>query len=72
MFETVNLVAYLFIGPGGQFTDDHLSTVDVLRALPGLVIITGFIWATEALRLYFVVQALNFPGVQLGLSGAVC
>ena len=42
-----------------------------LRALPGLVIITGFIWATEALRLYFVVQALNFPGVQLGLSGAV-
>ena len=42
-----------------------------LRALPGLVIITGFIWAMEALRLYFVVQALNFPGVQLGLSGAV-
>jgi glycosyltransferase 2 family protein len=42
-----------------------------LRALPGLIIITGFIWATEALRLYFVVQALNFPGVQLGLSGAV-
>jgi uncharacterized protein (TIRG00374 family) len=42
-----------------------------LRALPGLIVLTGGIWATEALRLYFVVQALNFPGVQLGLSGAV-
>ena len=42
-----------------------------LRALPRLIVITGFIWATEALRLYLVVQALNFPGVQLGLSGAV-
>jgi uncharacterized protein (TIRG00374 family) len=42
-----------------------------LRALPRLVVITGFIWATEALRLYLVVQALNFPGVSLGLSGAV-
>jgi uncharacterized protein (TIRG00374 family) len=42
-----------------------------LRALPRLMVITGFIWATEALRLYLVVQALNFPGVSLGLSGAV-
>ncbi len=42
-----------------------------LRALPRLVVITGMIWATEALRLYLVVQALNFPGVSLGLSGAV-
>ena len=42
-----------------------------IRALPRLVVITGLIWATEALRLYLVVQALNFPGVQLGLSGAV-
>ena len=42
-----------------------------LRALPRLVVITGLIWGTEALRLYLVVQALNFPGVQLGLSGAV-
>jgi uncharacterized protein (TIRG00374 family) len=41
------------------------------RALPGLVVITGFIWATEALRLYFVVEALGFPDVSLGLSGAV-
>jgi glycosyltransferase 2 family protein len=42
-----------------------------LRALPRLVVITGLIWATESLRLYFVVQALAFPGVTLGLSGAV-
>ena len=42
-----------------------------LRALPRLIVITGFIWSTEALRLYLVVRALNFPGVELGLSGAV-
>jgi uncharacterized protein (TIRG00374 family) len=42
-----------------------------LRALPRLIVVTGLIWATESLRLYLVVQALAFPGVQLGLSGAV-
>ena len=41
-----------------------------LRALPGLVILTGLIWATEATRLYLVVQALGLPGVHLGISGA--
>ena len=41
-----------------------------IRALPGLVIVTGLIWATEAFRLYFVVQALGFHDVALGLSGA--
>ena len=41
-----------------------------IRALPGLVILTGLIWATEALRLYFVVLALGFHDVGLGLSGA--
>ena len=41
-----------------------------IRALPGLVMVTGLIWATEALRLYFVVGALGFPDVGLGLSGA--
>ena len=41
-----------------------------LRALPRLVVITGFIWATEAMRLYFVVQALGLPEVHLGISGA--
>jgi uncharacterized protein (TIRG00374 family) len=41
-----------------------------LRALPRLVVITGFIWATEAMRLYLVVQALGLPEVHLGISGA--
>lgn len=41
-----------------------------LRALPRLVIVTGLIWTTEAMRLYLVVQALGLPDVQLGISGA--
>jgi len=41
-----------------------------LRALPRLVVITGLIWATEAMRLYLVVQALGLPDVHLGISGA--
>jgi uncharacterized protein (TIRG00374 family) len=41
-----------------------------LRALPRLVVITGLIWATEATRLYLVVQALGLPDVHLGISGA--
>jgi uncharacterized protein (TIRG00374 family) len=41
-----------------------------LKALPRLVVITGFIWATEAMRLYLVVQALGLPDVHLGISGA--
>jgi glycosyltransferase 2 family protein len=41
-----------------------------IRALPRLVLITGFIWATEAIRLYLVVEALGLPGVHLGISGA--
>ena len=39
--------------------------------LPGLALLSVAIWMTEALRLYFVVMALNFPGVELGISGAV-
>jgi glycosyltransferase 2 family protein len=42
-----------------------------LRRLPILALLTGSIWMTEGLRLFFVVQALSFPGVELGLSGAV-
>jgi uncharacterized protein (TIRG00374 family) len=41
-----------------------------LRALPRLVVVTGLIWATEAMRLYLVVAALGFPDVELGISGA--
>ncbi len=40
------------------------------RALPVLGLTTVAIWATEALRLAFVVAALGFPDVSLGLSGA--
>jgi len=41
-----------------------------LRSLPLLGVLTGLIWATEGLRLWFVVQALALPGVSLGVSGA--
>jgi len=41
-----------------------------LGALPRLVILTGFIWATEATRLFLVVQALGLADVHLGISGA--
>lgn len=40
-----------------------------LRGLPWLGLLTGLIWATEALRLYFVIQALGFGDLGLGLSG---
>jgi uncharacterized protein (TIRG00374 family) len=40
------------------------------RQVPLLAVLTAFIWATEALRLYLVIQALGFSDVQLGISGA--
>ena len=52
-----------------RFEQGVFSSVG-LRRLPGLVVITGLVWATEGTRLYLVVQALAFPDVQLGLSGA--
>ena len=42
-----------------------------LHQLPVLAVLTGAIWMTESLRLYFVVQALGFADVSLGISGAV-
>ena len=39
------------------------------RKLPLLAVITVAIWATEAMRLYCVILALNFP-ITLGISGA--
>ncbi len=41
-----------------------------MRALPGLVVLTGLIWATEAARLYLVIEALGMKDVHLGISGA--
>jgi hypothetical protein len=42
-----------------------------LRGLPVLGLLTFMIWATEALRLYFVVRSLGFADVDLGFSGAM-
>jgi uncharacterized protein (TIRG00374 family) len=53
-----------------RFEEGVFGAVGV-RQLPALAIVTVVIWSTEAIRLYLVVQALNFPGVELGLSGAV-
>ena len=41
------------------------------RQRPGLAILGVAIWMTEAMRLFFVVKALGFPDVELGISGAV-
>ena len=40
------------------------------RQLPGLIVITGLIWATEGMRLFLVIQALGFQDVNVGISGA--
>ena len=40
------------------------------RTLGPLVGLTFLIWATEGLRLWFVIQALGLPGVSMGISGA--
>ena len=52
-----------------RFEEGVFSAVG-LRALPGLVIITGLIWTTEAVRLLLVVGAFGFSDVHLGISGA--
>jgi uncharacterized protein (TIRG00374 family) len=41
------------------------------RGLPLLGLLTCVIWMTEALRLFFVMKALGFSDVDLGLSGAM-
>jgi uncharacterized protein (TIRG00374 family) len=40
------------------------------RNLPVIAILTALIWATEAMRLYLVIQALGFSEVEIGISGA--
>jgi uncharacterized protein (TIRG00374 family) len=40
------------------------------RQLPPLGVLTVLVWATEGLRFFFVVKALGYPGVDLGLSGS--
>lgn len=41
------------------------------RQLPALGLITGAIWGCESMRLFFVIQALGFTDIHLGLSGVV-
>jgi uncharacterized protein (TIRG00374 family) len=52
-----------------RFEEGVFSAIG-LRALPRLVVVTGLVWTTEAMRLYLVVGALAFPDVSLGISGA--
>jgi uncharacterized protein (TIRG00374 family) len=53
-----------------RFEEGVFGSVGV-RGMPLLCLMTGVIWMTEALRLYLVVRALNFTGVDLGFSGAL-
>jgi uncharacterized protein (TIRG00374 family) len=41
------------------------------RGLPMLGVLTVLIWMSEAMRLYFVIRALGFADVDLGISGAM-
>jgi glycosyltransferase 2 family protein len=58
-------------GPIVEFYDRFEEGVFSIspRQLPLLAIITGFVWATEAMRLYLVILALGFD-INLGISGA--
>jgi glycosyltransferase 2 family protein len=48
--------------------EDGVFSISPSR-LPLLAVVTALIWATEAMRLYLVVQALGFD-ITLGISGA--
>jgi glycosyltransferase 2 family protein len=41
------------------------------RSIPVILLFTGMIWLLEGLRLYFVILALDLPGVNLGISSAI-
>lgn len=49
--------------------EEGIFSVD-RRTMPKILIVTGLIWTTEALRLLFVVEAMGFDDVTLGISGA--
>lgn len=53
-----------------RFEEGVFGSVGV-RGMPMLGLLTGLIWLTEALRLYLVVRALSFTGLDLGFSGAL-
>ena len=52
-----------------RFEEGVFAAVGI-SALPKLAVITAMIWTTEAMRLFLVVEALGFPDVHLGISGA--
>jgi uncharacterized protein (TIRG00374 family) len=52
-----------------RFEEGVFNAVD-RRYLPVIGVVTVMIWMTEALRLWFVIQALGFDDVNLGISGA--
>jgi glycosyltransferase 2 family protein len=62
-------VPHRFLELYDRFEEGVFSSIG-LSALPRLVVVTGLIWGTEAMRLYLVVQALGFPDIHLGISGA--
>ena len=49
--------------------EEGLFSVD-RRSLFPIAVATVLIWTTEALRLYFVIQAMGFPDTNIGISGA--
>ena len=51
-----------------RFEEGVFNSVGI-KGLPGLGLLTVAIWATEAMRLGFVILALGFPGLNLGVSG---
>ena len=50
--------------------EEGIFSVD-RRSLPVVIVVTVAIWMTEALRLLFVVEALGFSDIHLGISGAI-
>jgi uncharacterized protein (TIRG00374 family) len=62
-------VPHRFVELYDRFEEGVFGAVG-LRHLPPLVVLTGLIWGTEAMRLYLVVAALGYPDVSLGISGA--
>lgn len=58
-----------FLALYDKFEEGVFGAIGV-RHLPPLLVLTAMIWATEGLRLFFVIKALGYPDVDLGLSGA--
>jgi uncharacterized protein (TIRG00374 family) len=53
-----------------RFEEGVFSAIGI-RSLPALGIVTALVWATEAGRLFLVIQALGFDDLRLGISGVV-